>query len=281
MAAPRQNPADKLATQQSTIPAERPKTLADTINAMVPEFKRAMPSFLQRVGGPEALARIALTEMRKNTKLAECSKESFFGALMNCAQIGLMPGPLGHVYLIPFKGVVTLQIGYRGLIDLVRRSGDLSTIKAVCVYEGEHCEIDLGLSKVSHAYDYAIDRTNPAKILYVYAMATLKDGSTALEVMTRAEVDAIRKRSMAVASGRSTPWDTDYAEMAKKTVLKRLCKVLPLSADITNKLAADETVVTSLKFHDSPTSVYDIDPISIEVSTDPVQPEGVEETPVG
>lgn len=83
------------------------KTLADQIMEMVPQLSKALPRHMN----PERMARIALTEFRKNPTLGNCTPASFFGSLLTASQLGLEPGPLGHCYLIPYKGQVSLQIG--------------------------------------------------------------------------------------------------------------------------------------------------------------------------
>lgn len=246
--------AKKAAPTNDGALVKKPKTIVEEINDLVPQFRRASPAWFKQIGGGDTLARIAITEFRKNPKLAECSKDSFYGALMTCAQVGLVPGPLGEVYLIPRKGVCCFEMGYKGLINLARRSGEVSVIAAQPVFEGERCQIDLG-GTVDHPYDHTIDRTDPSKLLYVYAKATMRDGSTALEVMSKAEIDAIRKRSQASANG---PWVTDYIMMARKTVMKRLLTKgqVPLSTEALTKITADETVRSDISLE--PISAFDV-----------------------
>ena len=118
------------------------KTIQDLLKRMEPQIRKALPKHLE----PERLARIALTEIRKNPKLLECSRESLLGAVMTAAQLGLEPGVLGHAYLIPYWNnktksyEVQFQIGYKGLLDVVRRSGEITSISAHCVYENDEFE---------------------------------------------------------------------------------------------------------------------------------------------
>jgi len=247
-------------------PAKKPATIGDQLNSLAPQFNRIMPGFLRKIGGSDALARIALNEIRRQPKLAQCSWESLAGALMTCAQTGLLPGPQRHCYLIPYAGEVQFQFDYRGLIELVRRSGELGTIMASAVYEGDECEIDLGLCFVKHPYNENVDKTDPSKIRFVYAKAVMKDGSVALEVMNRAEIDAIRKRSQASSKGRQSPWDTDYEMMARKTVLKRLCTKgqLPLSLEVQRFVQADETVRRSVEA--DPIHAMELPPVVLNVA---------------
>ena len=114
-------------------------TLGKMIDAMRPEVERALPKHMD----PDRMCRIAITLLRRQKGLAECEPMSFLGALMTCAQLGLEPGPLGHAWIIPRKNVDTkvveahFQLGYKGAIELARRSGQLAKITARTVYQGE------------------------------------------------------------------------------------------------------------------------------------------------
>lgn len=272
------NPAPKqdlkaLVTNKATT---KTVTISEKFNQLAPQFNKAMPGFLRKIGGAETLSRIALTEFRKNQALAACSFESLAGSLMTCAQLGLMPGPQGHVYLVPFKGSVTVVIGYRGLIELVRRSGELSTIAAVTVHDGDEVDIDLANATVQHKYNEKVVKTEET-FRFVYAMAALKDGSRAIAVMNKEEVNAIRKRSQASGSG---PWSTDWLAMAAKTCLKRLCSKgsLPLSTELQKLIGADETVRRDVTLE--PIHMMDLPQQSFIPSTDgvPVDESGWKQT---
>jgi len=169
---------------------------------------------------------VVLTTVQQNPKLLDCTQESFLGAIMQCAQLGLQPdGLIGSAYIIPYGKVATLLIGYKGLVDLARRSGQISTIYAVPVHENDDFKYQLGTDPgISHIPA----ETDAGKFTHVYAVAKLKDGGLQFEVMTKEQVEKIRARSKAKDSG---PWQTDYEEMAKKTVLRRLCKLLPTSTE--------------------------------------------------
>lgn len=220
--------------QQET--AARQKTLAQKIEQMKPEIARALPKHLN----PDRVARIAVTVMRRTPKLAECTPESFLGALMTCAQLGLEPGPLGHAYLVPYGNEVTFIAGYRGLVDLSRRSGQVQSVSARVVRDGDEFDYEFGLEpKLKHKPRADVDQP----VTYAYAVVKLKDGGVDFDVMTKAEVDAIRKRSKASGSG---PWVTDYPEMAKKTVLRRLLKTAPMSVEYQQAVSNDEQTRTSL-----------------------------------
>jgi len=167
---------------------------------------------------------VALTEIRRNPYLARCDQASLLGAIMLCAQLGLEPGgPLGHVYLVPFENKKTGRqevqfiLGYRGMIELARRSGQIQSIEARAVYEGDRFDVKFGMdSDLSHVPDFENpNRTQPDKLRFVYAVAKLKDGGVQFEVMSRREIEAVRAQSKAGSSG---PWQTHYEVMALKTV---------------------------------------------------------------
>jgi recombination protein RecT len=236
--------------QEKVSSPERRMTLADQINKMIPQIARVLPEHMSA----DKMARIALNEIKKNPSLGQCDPASFFGALLNASQLGLEPGPLGHAYLIPYRGQVTLQLGYRGLLELVTRSDKVDSVFAYEVYEGDVFNYHLGIKPdIQHtpASTEEIARLKAEKrlkndgqreITHVYAVAHIKNMDIPrVEVMTRDEIDAIRKRSQA---GNSGPWVTDYAQMARKTVLKRLCKTLPLSAEVHGVISKDESVRT-------------------------------------
>jgi recombination protein RecT len=170
--------------------------------------------------------------MTRVPKLAECTRESFFLAMMNCAFYGLEPdGRRAH--LIPFKNrkvqpntvECQLIIDYKGLAELVRRSGDVSFLHCDAVYADDEFEVAYGTG--GHlTHKPGDDRTGKPKKFYSYVK--LKDGSEDFDVMTLAEVERIRKRSKSPDEG---PWVTDFSEMGKKTVFRRHSKWLPLSPE--------------------------------------------------
>lgn len=221
---------------------QKPTTIQGFLETYKGEIARALPKHMTA----DRMARIALTEFRKTPALMNCEPATLFGAVIQCAQLGLEPGgALGHAYLLPFenrkKGTTEVQfiIGYRGMIDLARRSGQIVSLEAHAVYEGDAFECKLGLnSDLTHVPDWNnANRVQDDKLRFVYAVAKLKDGGTQFEVMSRAEVDAIRGRSKAANYG---PWQTDYAAMALKTVIRRLFKYLPVSIEIAQAVTLDE-----------------------------------------
>lgn len=225
---------DKLQTRAST--AKRPTDRASTINAYLEKMKPQIALALPKAMSADRLARIALTSIRTTPKLLECSVESLMGAVMLAAQLGLEPGPLGHAYLVPYKSEATLIIGYRGMIDLARRSDQIVSIAAHVVHEHDEFEFTYGLEEnLVHKPAWQ----NPGVPVGAYMVAKLKDGGHVIEVMSLEEIEAVRARSKSPNSG---PWVTDWEQMARKTVIRRGAKYLPLSIESQRAIAQDETV---------------------------------------
>ncbi len=229
---------EKLARKASS-PARsnRPEeTIRQYLERMGPEIRRALPKHLD----PDRLARVALTTIRTNPKLLECNIGSLMAAVMQAAQLGLEPGILGHCYIIPYGKEAQFIIGYRGFIDLARRSGNIQSIASHEVCEGDEFQFEYGLDEKLCHKPALKDRGEP--YLY-YAYAKFKGGGHSIEVMSIEEIERIRGRSKAKDSG---PWITDYDEMAKKTVVRRLAKYLPISIEIMRGLEQDESVKTEI-----------------------------------
>lgn len=207
-------------------------------------FQAQMALALPKSMTAERLTRIVMTECRKVPALMQCNQESFFGAVLQCAQLGLEPGSaLGHCYLLPFgngksrdgRPNCQLIIGYRGMIDLARRSGQIVSINAYCVHEADEFEYELGLHPDIHHRPSPLAERGP--VTYVYAVAVLKGGGVQFEVMSRAEIEAVRLQSKA---GKSGPWVTHWEEMARKTVVRKLFKYLPVSIEAIRAVEIDE-----------------------------------------
>lgn len=224
---------------------KKEKTVFDLINQMTPEIERALPDFLRKNGGAERFTRIALTQLRMNPQLLQCDPKSFLAALMQSSQLGLEPGMLGQSYLIPYGKEVQFQIGYKGLIELARRSGQIQSITAHAVHENDEFEFQYGLEEnLIHVPKIKGDR---GEVYCYYAYATLKDGGHAFVVMSKADVDRIRDEYSKAASSKYSPWNTEYDAMAKKTVIKQLMKYLPVSVELLRGLSQDETVKKDIK----------------------------------
>ncbi len=208
--------------------SQAPKSLADILqgDTMKAQWAVVLPKCLTA----DRLARVALTQLRKTPKLGQCNQGSFLSALMTCAELGIEPNGR-HAHLIPYGQECQLIIDYKGLVELAMRSGKISRIHADVVCSGDSISIKNGI--ISHEINPLKDRGD---MVGAYAMCSFTDGTEKHEYMSKAEVDAIRKRSRA---GQSGPWVTDYNEMSKKTVFRRMSKWLPLSPELMDSIERD------------------------------------------
>lgn len=206
-----------------------------SIKDFIEQRQGAISALVPKHLNPERLMKVLLNSIYKTPKLQECTPSSLLQCALTAAELGLEPGgALGHAYLVPYKETCTFIIGYRGLIELMRRSGQLASIRAVVVRERDRFRYTEGLDQ-NIEHEPFLDGDAGA-LKYVYAVAKLKDGSVQCEFMTRQQVDAIRARSRSKDNG---PWVTDFDEMAKKTVVRRIAKLLPLSSEAAKALEVD------------------------------------------
>lgn len=251
------------------------KSMNDLIKSMEPEIKKALPSVIT----PERFTRMVLSAISMTPKLADCTPMSFLGAMMQAAQLGVEPNtPLGQAYLIPYNNKNTLecqfQLGYKGLIDLAYRSGEVEIVQAQIVYANDTFECEFGLNPRLKHVPAADDRGEPVK---VYAIFKTKAGGYGLDVMSMADVRKHAQKYSKSYSSNYSPWSTNFEEMAKKTVLKRVLKYAPLKSDFVRAISADETIKTELS-----DDMYTVPPIVIDTETNaadaiemPHEPEGM------
>lgn len=237
------NLIQKQGGQMSAAKAEK-KTMQAYIKAMGPAIKKALPSVIT----PERFTRMVLSALSSTPKLAECSPQSFLAAMMTAAQLGVEPNTaLGQAYLLPYRNhgqmECQFQLGYKGLIDLAYRSGEVSVIQAHTVYENDVFEYELGMDPKLRHVPAKADR---GEAVAYYAMFKTKDGGYGFEVMSVDDVQRHAQRySKSYGSG-SSPWRSNFDEMAKKTVLKRALKYAPLKSDFVRGVAQDETIKAEL-----------------------------------
>lgn len=224
--------------------APEQKSMQQYIKSMEGEIKKALPSVIT----PERFTRIVLSAISVNPKLAQCTPASFLGAMMTSAQLGMeVNTPLGQAYVLPYNNKGTMeaqfQLGYKGLIDLAYRSGEVEVIQAHVVYENDEFTCEYGLEpKLTHVPADS-NRGEPIK---VYAVFKTKSGGFGFEVMSMEDVrNHAAKYSKAYGSAYS-PWKTSFEEMAKKTVLKRVLKYAPLKSDFVRAAVQDEVIKKDL-----------------------------------
>lgn len=216
------------------------KTMQTYIKSMEGEIKKALPSVIT----PERFTRMVLSAISTNQALGSCTPSSFLGAMMSAAQLGLEPNtPLGQAYILPYenKGVLEaqFQLGYKGLIDLAYRSGEVELVQAHIVYENDKFECEYGLdAKLSHV---PAD-SNRGDAIKVYAMFKTKSGGYGFEVMSMDDVKEHAKKYSKSFGSSYSPWATNFEEMAKKTVLKKCLKYAPLKSDFVRGIVQDESI---------------------------------------
>ena len=214
--------SNQLAPQQTSL-----KSIISS-DAMKQQFATALPSHLS----PDRFARVAITALTRTPKLQQCTQESFFKCLLDLSAMGLEPdGRRAH--LIPYGRECTLVLDFKGLAELVRRSGDVIKIHSDVVCENDTFAHSMG-DVTEHTYDISKDR---GAVIAAYSQVTLKNGAVQSEIMSKAEIDAIKNKSRA---GRSGPWVDHYNQMACKTVFRRLTKWLTLSPEIMDAVSAAE-----------------------------------------
>ena len=220
------------------------KTMQTYIKSMEGEIKKALPSVLT----PERFTRMVLSAISTNPQLGSCTPSSFLGAMMSAAQLGLEPNtPLGQAYILPYKNKGVLeaqfQLGYKGLIDLAYRSGEVEVVQSHIVYENDTFECEYGLEpKLTHI-PAASNRGNAVK---VYAMFKTKSGGYGFEVMSIEDVNSHAKKYSKSFGSSYSPWATNFEEMAKKTVLKKCLKYAPLKSDFVRGVVQDGSIKNEL-----------------------------------
>lgn len=231
----------------TTAPAKagKPTNIQGFLQTYQSEIARALPKHMTA----DRMARIALTEFRKTPALMKCDPATLFGAVIQCSQLGLEPGgTMGHAYLIPFenkkRGTTDVQfiIGYRGMLDLARRSGQIVSISARDVCANDKFSYRYGIEET---IEHVPAEGNRGDLTHVYAVAKLKDGGVQFEVLTRAQIEEIRNGSQGYKTAvrfnkTDSPWIAHFTEMAKKTAIRRLFKYLPVSIEIQRAVSLDE-----------------------------------------
>lgn len=209
------------------------------------EIARALPKHISA----ERMARVIQTSIKMNPSLIDCTEGSLLGSILLSCQLGLEPNTTGQSYLIPRKNGKTkqmecqFQIGYKGIIELARRSGKIESIDADVICHDEHFEYIKGIEpKFEHAPNFEIDRYDPANIKAFYSLVKFKDGGYHIQIMGKNRVDKIRDKYSQSAQSQYSPWNTEYAQMGLKTVIKHASKFWPISAETQEKINQDERV---------------------------------------
>jgi recombination protein RecT len=227
-----------VATDQTPTKATQ-NPAVEALNKALAGIGQVLPAHITK----ERMAKLCLGMMRTNAKLAQAARRnpaSFVNSIMHASKLGLEPGIDAH--LVPYEnkrqGTVEIQCipDYRGLLKLARNSGDITSVSVQIVYEHDHFELSLGLVEtLTHKPKLDGPRGDP---VLVYGVARFKDGSHHVEWMSVQDINTIRDGSRgyqnAVRYKSDNPWISSWEEMARKTLVRRMCKYLPRSIELQN-----------------------------------------------
>lgn len=229
------------------VPATFQGMKSSQIKAWLEKFRGQIEAGIPKHMTADRAIQVATTLINRTPGLQKCSFESIIGVWLTASQLGLELTPqLGLAYAVPFWNKKTKRneaqfiIGYRGMLALARRSGEVETAYAFEVYENDDFSYSLGLDPDIQHTPATGDR---GMMTHVYAVMKYKGGGHNFVVMSRDDVDKIRKRSQAGDSDYS-PWNTDYEAMARKTAIRQLFKYAPTSTEILTAMAADGGVAS-------------------------------------
>ncbi len=238
-------------------------TMRDLLEKQKEQIAMALPQHMT----PQRLIRVSLTALRRTPRLLKCSQASVLGSIISAAQLGLeTDGALGHAYLVPYKNECQLQIGYRGMIDLARRSGQIVSISARVVYEKDVFKYTYGLNETLQHEPHRGDKGKPVA---VYAVAKLVGGGHQFEVLDIEQINAAKNASP-YSNSSSSPWVNHWDEMARKTAVRRLFKYLPVSIEIQRAVGLDDMASAGIPQHlDS--LVVESEVINVEPTGNPIE----------
>jgi recombination protein RecT len=221
-----------MATQLANRDNSPVAVIRQNLTAMAPQFQAALPAHIT----VEKFTRVAMTAIQNNPDLANADRSSLFGSIVRLAQDGLLPdGREAAIVMFGNKAQAMPMIG--GILKKIRQSGDVSYVSAQIVYANDHFKWTLGFDETIDHQPAPLDQ-EPGEPMAAYAVAVLKDGSRLLEVMRKSEIEKVRSVSRAKGNG---PWVQWWGEMARKTVMRRLSKRLPMSTDL-DVFERDETL---------------------------------------
>lgn len=231
-----------MATQANPVAVIR-----QNIEVMAPQFKAALPAHVT----VEKFSRVAMTAIQSNPQLQNADRASLFGAVVKLAQDGLLPDGR-EAALVMFGNKAQAMPMIAGVLKKIRQSGEVSKISAQVVYENDAFTVSYGFDEDVTHNPPPLDQPR-GKAIGAYATAVLKDGTRMLEVMSLEEIEKVRKVSRASGNG---PWVQWWGEMARKTVMRRLSKRLPMSTDLEDQVFAnDETMATTVADAPAPTVI--------------------------
>jgi recombination protein RecT len=233
------------ATGTAVANKDKPKTLEQFLESYKPQFEKA----LSKTVNTDRFVRNALTMINSNPTLKQCTPLSLIAGLMTAAQFNLEPGAFGHFYLVPYQNhkinqyEAEFQLGYKGMIQLAQRSGEIKSISVHPVYEGEKFDVVWGIDeKFEHVPRFDIDRTTPK---FWYTVVHFVNGGHHTHIMSISEIEKHRERSKADKFDRfgSSPWKTDLDAMCMKTVIRAASKFWPMSTEYTRQVESSDGTI--------------------------------------
>lgn len=237
---------------------------SEPTGAGLPRIKAVLEQASARVAGvlprhltPERMIQVAMVQCYRTPKLAECDPNTILAAVVRASSLGLDLEPaMCEAYLIPRwnekarANECQFQVGYQGLRKLALQGGQVAYIRTALVYDQD--EFDYYFDPELHFRHRPAPTTGRGPVVAAYSHAKLPTGDNLIEVMAVDEINAIMLRSKrAITNSKTgycptTPWDTDWGEMARKTLLRRHCKSLPRSTELDAALRYDDELYSNL-----------------------------------
>jgi len=234
----------RAAQQRGEVERPRPAELTIMEALSDPDVRSGLIHALPQEIGVDRFLRIARTAVKLNPYLMDCTSKSFVAALHKAAQLGLEPGGTGQCYLTKYGRNVQLVLGYRGIITLARRSGDILSIEAREVHENDEFEYEYGLdAKLRHKPHIGGGR---GEVICYYGLAKFTNGGWYFVVV---DLDEIERHKQMSETGRQNkgPWREHPVAMARKTVIRIMEPYLPLTIEAREAIVNDETYQTDLE----------------------------------
>ena len=215
-----------------------------------PEGEKRRDSMIDRT-----IRLVGLELAKPGSRLPACNPWTIVTSVQEAARLNLeIGGAMGHAYLVPYKDVCQLQVGYRGLAELAMRSGKVKDIQAHIVYEGDRFHYQLGDDpKIEHMPDPDGPGRQAGKWTHAYCVVRLTGGGVLRDVMTKLEVMKAKAISPS-ASSSASPWSKHETEMARKTVTRRALKYAPMSTEVADVLLREDqySVESAEPIHEVP-----------------------------
>jgi recombination protein RecT len=242
--------------------------IRNDLNKMEGEFKLALPSSISS----DKFIRIAMTAIQNNPDLQGADRKSLIGSCMKAAADGLLPDGR-EAALVIFKGQVAYMPMLSGILKRIRNAGYIKTVSAQIIHAKDKFRYWIDNSGENVNFDPLIFGEDRGEIIGAFAVATTNEGAIYVEVMPKNEIEKVRNVSRAKNSG---PWTTWWDEMAKKTVIRRLSKRLPISSDVAEIMKRDDEFfeMSNEPANDTPVeikSVKDVETTIVNSTEAPVE----------